>query len=349
MPEPQAKRQEAAPVEQTLSDEELLAEFASSNLVGRCQTFLDVLRFILRIADHDVPVLIEGESGTGKELVARALHYRGKRRDQPFVPLNCGGVPDSLFESELFGFERGAFTDARTSRPGLVRQAEHGTLFLDELEALSPRGQVSLLRFLQTHEFRPLGSNHLTKADVRVVGATNASLMELVKDGAFREDLYYRLNVVVLTLPPLRSRPADIPLLAAHFARLFANRYQLKPRPLHASTLASMREHPWPGNVRELENFVHRALLLSEGELEVVADPAAHRSSSVRAVETLRMFREAKATAIAEFERSYLTTLLHETRGNVSAAAKRSGKERRALGRLIKKYGLSRRVRTSPS
>jgi DNA-binding NtrC family response regulator len=324
-----------------LADEELIAEFAGSNLVGRCEVFLDVLRLIRRIADREVPVLIEGESGTGKELVARAFHYRGNRRDQPFIPLNCGGIPDSLFESELFGFERGTFTDAKASRAGLIEQAEGGTLFLDELEALSPRGQVSMLRFLQTHEFRALGSRDLRKADVRVIGATNSSLKELVARGVFREDLYYRLNVVTLTVPPLRVRATDIPILAEHFAQRFCSRYQLKARRLHASTLANMQEYGWPGNIRELENFVHRALLLSDGQVEIVADPAA-RVRPPRAHEGLPSFGSAKAEAIARFERSYLMVLLDETYGNVSAAAKRAGKERRALGRLIKKHGLCR-------
>ncbi|MBC7984616.1 MAG: sigma-54-dependent Fis family transcriptional regulator, partial [Candidatus Obscuribacterales bacterium] len=202
------------------------AEFARLNLVGRSSKFLAALGMIERIAACDAPVIIEGETGTGKEAAARAIHYASARRSCPFVPINCGAIPDNLIESELFGHERGAFTDAKEARHGVIAQAEGGTLFLDEVDALSPKAQVTLLRFLQDRQYRPLGSNRMRTADTRIVAATNANLQYQVEQGRFRADLMFRLNILSLHLPPLRERSGDAALLAQYFVDLLSARYR---------------------------------------------------------------------------------------------------------------------------
>jgi DNA-binding NtrC family response regulator len=292
----------------------------------------------------DASVLIQGETGTGKELAARAIHYLGSRRNAPFIPANCGAVPDSLVESEFFGHTRGAFTDAKESRVGLIEQAEGGTLFLDELEALSPRGQVALLRFLQDHTYRPVGSAVGRRADVRVLASTNIDLGALVKRGEYRADLLFRLTVLTLTMPPLRARHGDPVLLAERFVRRFSAHYAIPAKPLGERARAYLERHDWPGNVRELENLVHRGLLLSEGQCLTFPDSAFGAAAARPEDEPLvdEPFNRAKARAIEKFERTYITALLHRTRGNISQAARLCGKERSRFGKLLKKYGLER-------
>jgi len=214
-----------------------MVDFTKLNLLGKSLEFTQVLQQIDRFARCDAALLINGETGIGKELVARAIHYLSQRRDGPFIPVNCGAIPDSLIGSELFGHSRGAFTDAREARQGLIAQAEGGTLFLDELETLSASGQVALLRFLQDHEYRPLGASQSRLANVRVIGATNANLAALAKQGTFRQDLLYRLNVLTLDLPPLRSRGDDAVVLAQAFLRTLCSRYQQPQR----STIYDLR------------------------------------------------------------------------------------------------------------
>ena len=312
------------------------------NLVGESPAFQDLLGTIRRIADFDVTVSIYGETGTGKELVARALHYLSRRADGPFIPINCGSVPDTLLESELFGHKRGAFTDARADRAGLVQQAEGGTLFLDEIEALSPKGQVSLLRFLQDMQYRRVGGSVLRTANVRIVVASNMDLNTMRKrTGEFRDDLYYRLNVLPINIPPLRQRGADIPLLADHFLKRFRVQFNLPHKHFGANTLAWLASQPWEGNVRELENAVQRGLLLStDSEIHphhIQAQPGAEAELPGDVLP----FNEAKALAIQKFERDYLINLLCTAAGNVSHAAMQAHKERRALGKLIKKHGIN--------
>src|SRR5215471_2435071 len=215
-----------------------VAESIRTNMIGESPRFLAAVARIGRLAACDAPVLIHGETGSGKELAARAIHYLGARRDGPFLPVNCGAIPDSLLESEFFGHNRGAFTDAKEPRIGLIEQAQSGTLFVDELEALSPRGQVTLLRFLQDGTYRPVGSSTVRHADTRIVGSTNADLAQMVARGTFRSDLLFRLDVLNLTLPPLRDRPGDARLLAERFVREFSARYGLPPRPLDARACA---------------------------------------------------------------------------------------------------------------
>ncbi len=327
----------------------LLAENLGLNLVGESPEFDGMVGMIKKVARCDAPVLVQGETGTGKDLAARAIHYLSHRRDHPFVPVNCGALPDSLVENELFGHEKGAYTDAGPAQPGLVGHAEKGTLFLDELEALSPKGQVILLRFLQDQEYRPLGSGRPRTADVRVIAATNTDLPKLISRGLFRQDLYYRLNLLSITIAPLRQRTQDIPLLARHFLRQCAKRYGQPLKELSAACLDFLHSLTWPGNVRELENLMHRAFLLSEGEEINLWDLDELREGGralpgggrAEAFAIKRPFQEAKARAIREFERCYLIDLMQRANGNISQAARLAGKERRALGRLLKKHGIS--------
>lgn len=320
-------------------------DFSEFNLIGRSSRFLKVLEQIRSIASLDVTVTIYGETGTGKELIARAVHYSGGRSGGPFIPINCGALPDTLFENEMFGHERGAFTDASRDQAGLVAHAEGGTLFLDEIEALTPKAQVALLRFLQDKTYRPLGGSTIKSADVRIVAASNESFGSLITQRGFRTDLYYRLNLIPLKIPPLRDRGGDIMLLTNHFMGVFQHQYQRPDKHLGAEALEAMRHYHWPGNVRELEATLHRAFLLSENtviksfdlfddlpdEMRPVAAPAALLDFS---------FRDAKTIAMTNFEQSYLSLLMEKFDGNISAASAYSGKERSALSKLIKKHQL---------
>ena len=322
---------------------------AALELVGRSASFLKALTLIRKVASFDTPVLILGETGTGKELAAHAVHCASERRDYPFVPINCGAVPDSLLENELFGHERGAFTDAKEAHAGLVEQAAGGTLFLDEVEVLSARAQVGLLRFLQDHEYRPLGGKQVARADVRVISASNADLQTMVERGEFREDLLFRLDVVSVAMPPLRERLEDIELLAEHFIRQCSHRYQRPAKSLDLHMLAWMKTYHWPGNVRELENLLHRSYVLTDGPvIDAAHAKNASRNSAMRIAHSRRTigfegsFNDAKARAIIEFERHYLIWLMVEFRGNVTHAARHAGKERRALGKLLKKHRICR-------
>jgi two-component system response regulator GlrR len=315
------------------------------HLIGQSPLFLEVLRMVRRIAATDATALIEGETGTGKELVARAIHYQGARRDLPFIPVNCGALPESLVENELFGHKRGAFTDASVDCPGLLQLADRGTLFLDEVDTLPPKGQVVLLRFLQDHSYRPLGARAERHSDVRVIAATNRPLDKAVRAGDFRADLYYRLNLARVVLPPLRARQGDVDLLAQHFLRECALRYGAPERRVDPQTLNWFRSYDWPGNVRELENLIHREFLLSDGsEIRIASreEPPVRlpEATSPTAGEggAFPIYMTARARTLAEFDRVYLTQVLTRARGNVTLAAKIAGKERRALGKLIKRY-----------
>jgi two-component system, NtrC family, response regulator GlrR len=319
-----------------------------SSMIGRSVAFRRAESLIEKISAFDAPVLIEGETGTGKELAARAIHYRSARRARPFVPVNCGAIPDTLIENELFGHRRGAFTDARLDHPGVVELARGGTLFLDEADALTPRAQVTLLRFLQDQQFRPLGARREEQADVRVVAASNRSLERQVDAGEFRLDLLYRLKLMHLVLPPLRERHGDAELLAEHFVRTGAARFNKPALPLDERTLSWFSHYEWPGNIRELENLVHREFLLAEGERISIAAPRTIFAVTHARQEPLLNYREAKSRAIEEFEHRFLERLLYQANGNVSAAARMSGTERRHLGRLLKKYGVPKLPPAAP-
>jgi len=325
-------------------------------IVGASPAHALMLEQLRRIAASEAPALIEGETGSGKELAARALHYGGARRNGPFVPVNCGALPDTLIEAELFGHERGAFTDARSARRGLVAEATGGTLFLDEVDALSPKAQVTLLRFLQDQRYRPVGTPRELCSDVRLLAAANRPLQALVDAHEFRPDLMYRLNILHLQLPPLRARRGDAQLLALRFVEVLAVKYNSPPKSLHPATLAWLEQQPWPGNVRELESWVHRKFLMSSGDCIVhdealLACTAGHSAFAAPAPDgrhatpahdpALAHFRDAKAAALRSFECDYLARAMALTQGNVTRAAALSGKERRAFGKLLQKHGLN--------
>lgn len=312
-------------------------------MIGQSAAFRFVQALIEKIAAFDAPVLIEGETGTGKELAARAIHYRGARRDRPFVPVNCGALLDQLIENELFGHRRGAFTDARDNQPGLVELARGGTLFLDEIDTLTPKGQVTLLRFLQDQQFRPLGGHREQQADVRVIAASNRSLEHQVEAGEFRLDLLYRLKLLYLALPPLRERCGDIPLLAEHFVGVGSARFQKPAIPLAAATLSWFERYQWPGNIRELENLILREFLLADGAQISIPPPSSALFTGPARDGVQLNYRLAKHQAIKEFESRFLSRLIEQANGNVSAAARICGTERRYLGRLLKKYQIPKR------
>jgi DNA-binding NtrC family response regulator len=315
--------------------------FVRLDLIGESASFREALRLINRIAAVDATVLLQGETGTGKELAARALHYLSSRRELPFIPVNCGALPDTLLASEMFGHERGAFTDAKQSSPGLVAQAEGGTLFLDEIEAMTPQAQVVVLRFLQDHTYRRLGSNRVSHGNVRIIASSNVDLNELVQRGEFRADLLFRLSVLSVTMPPLRERGNDALVLSEHFLSRFALQYHRARRRLHSDTAAWLPQYDWPGNVRELENLILREFLLAEGDVISITPLGQALSEAGRELGgPQQAFKSAKARAVAEFERSYLRNLLTHTCGNISLAARISRKDRSALNKLVKKHGL---------
>ncbi len=321
-------------------------QFAQLSLIGDSTAFKNALRLIKKAAACRAPVLLEGETGSGKELVARAIHRFGGQKEGAFVPVNCGAIPDELVESELFGHAKGAFTDAKHSRPGLVELAHGGTLFLDEVDALSPKAQRALMRFLQDKEYRRVGEGRLQRVEVRIIAASNKSLNERPEAFAFREDLLYRLNLFPIQLPPLRRRGTDIRLLAQHFLERYRGEYGQPRKRLHASAVQTMMRYHWPGNVRELENTIHRVILMTEDDvigaddLNLVNQGGTWSAGVPRDAMSLGPFRMAKEQAIAQFERDYLCDLLACAQGNVSLAARMAGKERRTLGRLLKKHGL---------
>jgi DNA-binding NtrC family response regulator len=312
---------------------------ALGRLVGQSVAFRQLVGRLPAMARSDASVIISGETGTGKELVARALHYLSDRAPFPFVALNCGLLTDTLLGDELFGHEPGAFTDARDRRAGLLRESDRGTLLLDEVDTFSPRAQVALLRVLQERTFRSLGSAREQPFDVRFLAATNAPLASLVKAGTFRADLYYRLSVFCIELPPLRERRDDIEPLATHFLAKHARGGR---KTLSRSAAAALAAYQWPGNVRELENGIIRATQVARGaviEVEDLGLPVPDADDrAVRAVSgPLRLL---KKVVTETFERDYLIRLMCEQRGNVTHAAHVAGKDRRDLGRLLKKYGL---------
>jgi two-component system, NtrC family, response regulator GlrR len=326
---------------------------ALAKLVGESTALLKMIEQIPAVAASEAPVLVSGETGTGKELVARALHYLSPRAETPFVAVNCGSLPETLLEDELFGHERGAFTNADARREGLIEQAEKGTLFLDEVDTLAGKAQVDLLRVLQDRKYRSIGSNREKEANVRIVAATNVALDQLLRSGVFRSDLYYRLCVFSITLPPLRSRKEDIPALAAHFLKKHApaGRTNLGFSP---GATAALLAWDWPGNVRELENAIVRGIHLCRHDLIEVSDlglgpgGAGAAPATESALGRDLSFRAMKRATIEGFERDYLARLMSEHRGNVSQAARASGKERRDLGKLLRKYQLDPKSFRSP-
>ena len=319
---------------------------ALNKLVGNSLRFRKLIDDLPAVARSGAPVLITGETGTGKELAARALHYLSSNSPFPFVAINCGSLPESLLEDELFGHERGSYTDAHMRRRGLFSQAEKGTLFLDEVDALPPKAQVDLLRVLQDKTYRPIGGSVELVANVSVVAASNASIDRLIKDGGFRCDLYYRLCVFSLHLPPLRERPEDVLPLALHF--LAKHRPPDRPQmELSLDAQGLLCSYDWPGNVRELESAIVRGINFAPG---VCIDVEHLRMANIAIIEPkapllgpgkLDSFRKMKQALVDRFERDYLIRLMEEHRGNITHAALSAGKERRDLGKLLKRHQLN--------
>jgi two-component system response regulator AtoC len=312
-----------------------------SNMVAKSKAMQSVFDLIKKVADYKTTVLITGESGTGKELIARAIHFNGSRHSGPLVSINCGGIPETLLESELFGYKKGAFTDAKQDKPGRFAEAERGTLFLDEIGELPLSLQVKLLRVLQGEEITPLGSTGTKKVDVRVIVATAKDLGEEIKNGHFREDLYYRINVVNIYLPPLRERGEDIPLLTDHFVSLFNAKLKKDIKGLSSDVMEQFMTYPWPGNVRELENVIERAILLAPGNTLEISDlpptlEADHFPSSDLAPEGISSIKVASRI----LEKELIERALSKTDGNRTKAAKMLEISRPILISKIKQYGL---------
>jgi len=307
------------------------------NMVGESEPMQKVYNQVEMVADSDVTVLLTGESGTGKELVARAIHHKSRRADGPFITLNCGALPESLFESELFGYEKGAFTGALTTKMGRFELANGGTLLLDEVGELSLKLQVDFLRVLETKEFRRLGGTKLIKVDTRIVAATNRNLEEAVKQGTFREDLYYRLNVVPIRLPSLRDRGDDIPLLVERFLQEFCAQHQIKPREISREAMRLLRRYAWPGNIRQLKNLMER-LVVTVGDAVVQPEHLPEEIQASKAdVHTMLVLL---GTALEDIEHQVIARTLKEVTNHREKAAKILGISLRTLQYKIKTYGI---------
>jgi DNA-binding NtrC family response regulator len=317
---------------------EVQRNYRFDNIVGKSAPMRELFDLIRRLSASAATVLVTGESGTGKELVAKSIHFNSPRRGRPFVPLNCAAIPDTLLDSELFGHKRGAFTDARADRAGLFVEADGGTLFLDEIAELSPTLQAKLLRVLQEGEIRPLGASRAERVDVRVIAATNKDLETRLKTGAFREDLFYRLNVIHLHLPPLRARAEDLLALSEYFLGTAATRAGKDVRGLHETAKKAILAHTWPGNVRELENTIERAVALCEGGVIRVEDlPVSVRERRPGEPDTLTTAL-ARGLTLAELEREFIQRVVTAEGGNKTRAAQRLGLDRKTLYRKLEEY-----------
>jgi DNA-binding NtrC family response regulator len=327
--------------------EQLRGVFGFENIVGRSVALQQVLELVRKAARSDANILILGESGTGKELIARAIHANSPRAAQPFVPVDCASLPENLLESEVFGHEKGAFTGAVAAKRGLMEAAQQGTLFLDELGELPLGLQVKLLRSLQERQIRHVGGTRQIDIDVRLVSATNRDLRTLVAAGKFREDLYYRVNVVDIALPPLRERAGDIELLATSFLRRYGGSGQATVKGFEPEALIALDTYSWPGNVRELQNVIERACALAEGEVITLAElpthlraPAGPAGAPPKDPADKLSLKDAKERWIAQLEAAYVTDLLKQEGGNVSQVARKAGVDRKTIHRLLNKYGI---------
>jgi len=337
--------------------DKLHEEWRFEGFLSRSQKMWDVFELVERVADTDATVLIEGETGTGKELLARAVYHCSGRRDAPFLAINCGALTDTLLDSELFGHERGAFTGATGRKIGLFEQADGGTLFLDEIGNVSENLQQRLLRVLESGAFRRVGGGQELQTDARIVAATNTDLLEAVQQGNFREDLYYRLNVIHLGVPPLRERPEDVLLLLNHFLGAFARRYRVKKPKPSETVVDRLLSHPWPGNVRELQNLTERLVLVARngviqtrhlppnvfGEDEQAARP------ETRLPNLEKTLPEVIADVSAEVEQAYLERLLDKYAGRIQRCAEHAGVSRRTLHRKLIEHGIDKKKYKSRS
>ncbi len=304
-------------------------------IIGESPAMQRVFDMVRKISAIDVSVLIQGESGTGKELIGRAIHRSSGRKDAPFVPINCGAIPENLLESELFGYEKGAFTGADSQKRGKIEYAGGGSLFLDEIGELPLALQVKLLRFLQEHAVERVGGRATIPVDVRIIAATNKDLKEEIGAGRFREDLYYRLGVVTITVPPLRERGEDAVLLAQAFLQIFSGNYRRTIKGFHPDALDAIVSYPWPGNVRELENKVKRAVIVAEGKWIGPDDLELESSQASAGLKSLKQFRE-------ETEEFHVKKALEMHGGNITKAARELGVSRPTFYDMMRKYGLSR-------
>lgn len=329
-----AYEQRKLSLENQLLHKELARKEIPDDFVGTSHQFLEILRLIEKTAPSDSTVLISGESGTGKELVARYIWKKSRRRNRSFIALNCSSLSEHLMESELFGHEKGAFTDAFKVKNGLVEAANEGTLFLDEISEIPVALQAKLLRFLDSGEFRRIGGNKNLKADVRIISATNKILQDAITDGSFREDLFYRLNVINIDIPPLRERKEDIEPLAEYFLEIYSKRTSKKIKALSRDAKDILFGYDWPGNVRELENVVERAVILCESDIITGEDLAI----------TKRVLpgKNHGFTELRDMEKDYILSVLKQTGGNQTKASKLLGVDRKTLYHKLKKYGISK-------
>jgi len=317
--------------------QELKAKYKFENIIGISPPMFEVYKTVARVVNSKSTVLIYGESGTGKELIARAIHFNSPRAERPFVTIDCGSIPETLLESELFGHVKGAFTGATSSKKGLFELADGGTCFLDEVGEVPFPLQTKLLRVLQEHEIRRVGGTEVMLIDVRVIGATNRNLETFVREGRFREDLFYRLNVVTITLPPLRERQDDIPLLANHFCRLYSAENQKLISHIAPEAMVLLMSYDWPGNVRELENVIERAIALTKNTVILPEDlPLKFQKEKV----DLSMGVIHQLLSLDELEKRYIQEVLQQTRGNKTRAAEILGINRRTLYRMARRYGI---------
>jgi DNA-binding NtrC family response regulator len=330
--------EQAASDDRPLSREELDERYDFGDLVGRDPGMLRILQLVGRVAATDASVLITGESGTGKELVADALHRNSRRAPRPFVKVNLGGIPSSLFESEMFGHVRGAFTDARADRKGRIELAHGGSIFLDEIGDLDSSAQVKMLRVLQDRSFEVLGSSHRREVDVRVISATNRPLASLVSRGEFREDLLYRINLITVHLPPLRERPDDIPVLVARFLHTVSHAYRRERVTVSDNAVRWLRAQPWPGNIRQLRQWVERALVVSPRSVLDVSDFTAFAEMDAREMPAADPLPPVGAMTMDEVERAMIVKAIGHFGGNISRVAESLGLSRAALYRRVAKY-----------
>ncbi|MDX9713826.1 MAG: sigma-54 dependent transcriptional regulator [Dissulfurispiraceae bacterium] len=335
------KQKNIADENRTLKEQ--LQFFSSGAIVGKSSVMQELIAISERISQTDASILITGESGTGKELVSRSIHKKSLRSAHPFIPVDCAALPETLLESELFGYEKGAFTGAVSAKPGLFEAAQGGTLFLDEIGEMAIQMQVKLLRALQERQVRRLGSNKFIPIDVRVISATNRDLKQSVADRIFREDLFYRLNVINLSVPPLRDRQGDIPILCAYFLEKFAVIYKKKTRSLSSEAMEYMERYAWPGNVRELQNVIERAVVLSDGDCITIKELPKELITGQSSILMHDLpYKKAKRAWMDTFEKNYLASILDKTDGNISRAAVMAGIDRKTIHRLIVRHDLQK-------
>jgi DNA-binding NtrC family response regulator len=326
---------------------EVSTRYSFSNIIGASEMMQEIYELIEDVSDTDATVLIQGETGTGKELIAKAIHYNSSRKGKPFVGVSCAAIPETLLESELFGFERGAFTGAMKTRIGRFEQAHEGTLFLDEVGDIPPHTQAKLLRVLQEKSFERLGNNKSIRTNMRLISATNKDLLKAAKAGSFREDLYYRLNVVAIHVPPLRDRLEDLPLLAAHFVKICSQRFEKPIENIEPEAVQMLAEFQWPGNIRQLENVIERAAIMEKSETITKATllrcmPQSDETRFQYFLYDQVSFQKAKQDLLNRFEREYIKRLLERHNGKIIEAAREAEMDYKNFCDKMKRHGLSK-------